>query len=117
MDELQEKLEKEALANAKEYGLQCEFSYCDSFPETVCLPESNEKIRKAAKELGYPVIEMPQALRGSEDFGHFTKLAKGAAFFMGMGEGTPDLHTSHLDFDDELIESCTEMFKTLVRNA
>jgi metal-dependent amidase/aminoacylase/carboxypeptidase family protein len=117
MDELQENLEKEALANAKEYGLQCEFSYCDAFPETISHPESNKKLRSVAKELGHPVIEMFDAQRGSEDFGHFTKLAKGAMFLMGQGEEIPALHTSHFDFDDELIESCTEIFKKLVKNA
>lgn len=117
MDELQKRLEEEALKNADEYGLVCEFSYCDAFPETISHPESNEKLRRVAKELGYQVIEMPEALRGSEDFGHFTKLAKGAAFFMGQGEGMPELHTSHFDFKDELIESCTEVFKALVRKA
>lgn len=117
MDELQKRLEEEALRNAAEYGLTCSFSYCDAFPETISHPESNEKLREAAKELGYPVIEMPEALRGSEDFGHFTKLAKGAAFFMGQGEDMPELHTSEFDFKDELLESCTEVFKALVRKA
>lgn len=117
MDELQEKLEAEALKNAAEYGLECTFSYCDAFPETISHPESNEKIRRVAAKLGYPVIEMPQALRGSEDFGHFTKLAKGASFFLGMGMEAPELHTSHFDFDDDLIESATEIFKGLVWEA
>lgn len=117
MDELQKRLEEAAMNHAKEYELACEFSYCDSFPETISHPESNEKIRKVAKDLGHPIIEMPEALRGSEDFGHFTKLTKGASFFVGLGEGTPDLHTSHFDFNDELIESCTEIFKALVKEA
>lgn len=117
MDELQRRLEEEATTNAKKCGLTCEFSYCDAFPETISHPESNEKLRKIAVKLGHPVIEMPEAMRGSEDFGHFTKLTKGAAFFMGQGEGTPELHTPHFDFKDELIESCTEVFKALVREA
>ncbi|HCU07880.1 MAG TPA: hypothetical protein DF480_02730 [Clostridiales bacterium] len=117
MDDLQEKLEAEALKNAAEYGLTCTFSYCDAFPETISFPESNEKIRRAANELGYPVIEMPEALRGSEDFGHFTKYTKGASFFLGMGMDVPELHTPHFDFDDDLIESATEIFKNLVRKA
>ena len=114
MDELQAKLEEEALKNAKEYGLQCEFSYCDAFPETISHPESNEKIRKAAAELELPVYEIPTALRGSEDFGHFTKLAKGAMFFMSYGEGKPMIHTSKYDFDDDLIEPVVEMYRKLL---
>ncbi len=117
MDELQVKIEEEARKNAKDYQLECEFSYCDAFPETISHPQSNEKLRKVAREMGYVTMEMPEALRGSEDYGHFTKLTKGAAFFMGMGEGNPDLHTSHFDFDDDLIEACTEIFKALVIEA
>ena len=117
MDDLQAQLEKEALKNAADYGLECTFSYCDAFPETISHPESNEKIRIVAGKLGYPVIEMPKALRGSEDYGHFTKLTKGASFFLGMGMDGPELHTAHFDFDDDLIESATEIFKGLVREA
>ena len=117
MDDLQAQLEKEALKNAADYGLECTFSYCDAFPETISHPESNEKIRIVAGKLGYPVIEMPEALRGSEDYGHFTKLTKGASFFLGMGMDGPELHTAHFDFDDDLIESATEIFKGLVREA
>lgn len=114
MDLLQARLEEEALKNAKEYGLQCEFSYCDAFPQTLSHPESNEKIRRAAAALDLPVYEIPKALRGSEDFGHFTKLAKGAMFFMSYGEGKPMIHTSKYDFDDDLIEPVVEMYKKLL---
>lgn len=114
MDLLQARLEEEALKNAKEYGLQCEFSYCDAFPQTLSHPESNEKIRRAAAALDLPVFEIPKALRGSEDFGHFTKLAKGAMFFMSYGEGKPMIHTSKYDFDDDLIEPVVEMYKKLL---
>lgn len=114
MDALQEKLEEEARKNAAEYGLECEFSYCDAFPQTLSHPESNEKIRKAAAELDLPVHEIPKALRGSEDFGHFTKLAKGAMFFMSYGEDKPMIHTSKYDFDDDLIEPVVELYRKLL---
>ncbi len=115
MDDLQAKLEAEARKNADEYGLKCEFSYCDAFPETISHPESNEKIRKVAKDLGLPVYEIPNALRGSEDFGHFTKLAKGAMFFMSYGEDRPMIHTSGFDFDDTLIEKVVEVYNGLLK--
>lgn len=115
MDDLQKKLEVEAQKNADEYGLACEFSYCDAFPQTLSHPESNEKIRRVAKDLGFKVYEMENAVRGSEDFGHFTKLAKGAMFFMSYGEGNPMIHTEKYDFDDALIEPVVEMYKGLLK--
>jgi amidohydrolase len=114
MDALQAKLEAEARKNAAEYGLECEFSYCDAFPQTLSHPESNEKIRKAAAELDLPVHEIPKALRGSEDFGHFTKMAKGAMFFMSYGEDKPMIHTSKYDFDDDLIEPVVDLYRKLL---
>lgn len=114
MDDLQARLEEEAKKNAVEYGLKCEFSYCDAFPETISHPESNEKIRRAATELGFKIYEPENAIRGSEDFGHFTKLAKGAMFFMSYGEGNPMIHTEKYDFDDSLIEPVVEMYKGLL---
>jgi amidohydrolase len=115
MDDLQYKLEEEAKKNAAEYGLTCEFSYCDAFPQTMSHPESNEKIRKVARDLGLPVFEVPNALRGSEDFGHFTKLAKGAMFFMSYGEGRPMIHTTGFDFDDSLIERVVDVYNGLLK--
>lgn len=115
MDDLQQRLEAAAEKYAAEYGLKCEFSYCDAFPETISHPESNEKIRKVAAELGYKVYEQKNATRGSEDFGHFTKLAKGAMFFMSYGEGNPMIHTEKYDFDDSLIEPVVAMYKGLLK--
>jgi metal-dependent amidase/aminoacylase/carboxypeptidase family protein len=114
MDDFQEKLEAKALALAAEYDLACEFEYRDEFPETVCHPESNKKIRKVAAELNMPVYEIPDALRGSEDFGHFTKLAKGAMFFVSYGMGKPSIHTAKYDFDDDLIEPVINIYKKLL---
>lgn len=117
MDDLQAKIEAAAMKFAEEYELECAFSYTDAFPETICHPESNEKIRGVARKLGLEIIEMPEALRGSEDFGHFTKLAKGAALFLGAGLDSPELHTTEFDFDDELIPTAVAIFKGLVEEA
>ncbi|MDL2273964.1 amidohydrolase [Oscillospiraceae bacterium OttesenSCG-928-G22] len=114
MDDLQKKLEDLSRAQAKEYGLECEFSYCDSFPETANHKESADKVRAVAKKLGLTVLEMPEATRGSEDFGHFTKATKGAYFNVGGGEDWPPVHTLDYDFPDDIIETFVEMFKGLI---
>lgn len=114
MDDFQAKLEAEAMRLAEEYGLACEFEYRDEFPETICHPESNDKIRQVAKDLGLSVYEIPDALRGSEDFGHFTKLAKGAMFFVSYGLDQPSIHTTKYDFDDDLIEPVVNIYKKLL---
>jgi len=77
--------------------------------------ESADKIRLSAKKLGMELIELKEAFRGSEDFGHFTKLTKGAYCFIGNGKEYPNVHTSEYDFRDELIESGVALFKELTK--
>ena len=119
MDLLQRRLEDEAMKNAAEYGLACEFSYCDAFPETVSTPACNEKLRKACDALGYKWWDRPMFYRGSEDFGNFTKVVPGAMFFISNGlDGECDgCHTSHFDFNDELIEMVVNIEMELIRTA
>lgn len=113
---LQENLETYAKEQATQFGLMISFEYNDEFPETINHSESADKIRQATAVLGLPIIELEEAYRGSEDFGHFTKLTKGAYCFIGNGEQYPNVHTYEYDFRDELIEVGTALFKTLVKS-
>ncbi|MBD7908554.1 M20 metallopeptidase family protein [Sporosarcina gallistercoris] len=115
MDRLQENLETYAKTLAKEYGLQVAFDYQDEFPETANDKECSDKIRQSAKDNGMDIIELDDAYRGSEDFGHFTKLTKGAYCFVGNGENYPNVHTSEYDFRDELIETGVALFKGIAK--
>lgn len=115
LERLQENLENFAKAQAKKFGLKVSFQYNDEFPETFNHKESADKIRLIAKSNGLELVELKEAFRGSEDFGHYTKLTKGALFFIGNGEDYPHIHTSEYDFRDELIETGVELFKGLVK--
>ncbi|WP_368655230.1 M20 family metallopeptidase [Ornithinibacillus sp. 4-3] len=101
------------LANqeAEKYGLTVSFEYSDTFPETRNHDESVDVIMNVAKEKGYVVNEMDKPFRGSEDYGHYTKLTKGAFCFIGNGEDHPPVHTSAYDFRDDLIEVACDLFK------
>ncbi|QUG42909.1 amidohydrolase [Psychrobacillus sp. INOP01] len=113
LDRLQENLENFAKAQGEEHGLKVSFYYNDEFPETVNHKESAEKIRLVAKSKGIELVEQNEAFRGSEDFGHYTKLTKGAYCLIGNGEDYPHVHTNEFDFRDELIETGVELFKGL----
>jgi amidohydrolase len=113
LDKLQKNLEDLVKAQAEEYGLKVSFSYNDEFPETVNHKESSDKIRQVAKVKGMQLLEMKEAFRGSEDFGHYTKLVMGSYCYIGNGEDYPQLHTYEYDFRDELIETGVELFKGL----
>lgn len=115
LDRLQENLENFAKAQATEFGLKVSFQYNDEFPETFNHKESADKVRFVAKDKGIELVEMNEAFRGSEDFGHYTKLTKGAFFFIGNGEDYPHIHTNEYDFRDELIVTGVELFKDLAK--
>lgn len=114
MDALQKNLEDLAKAEAEKYGLKVSFSYQDYFPETSSHKESNDKIRKVCYDKGIQLVEMKEAFRPSEDFGHYTKLTKGAMCYIGNGFEYPHLHTPDFDFRDELIKTAVKLFKGLI---
>lgn len=113
MDQLQKNLEDLALAQAEKFSLKVSFSYIDYFPETSNHKESSDKIRQVSKAKGFELVEMPEAFRGSEDFGHFLKQTKGAICYIGNGEDYPPVHSNGYDFKDDIIEIAVELFKGL----
>lgn len=113
LDRLQKNLEDIARAEAEKYGIRVSFEYQDEFPETVNHKLSSDKVRQVCKEKGIPLVELSEAFRPSDDFGHLLKLTKGAYCYIGNGEEYPHLHSYEYDFRDELIETAVEVFKGL----
>jgi amidohydrolase len=114
MNDLDQKIREAALRFAEEEGLDCDFEYRDVFPETRNHDVSVDKIKRACSELNYKVYEAPEARRGSEDFGHFLKMTKGAIFYCSFGKAYPAIHTTAYDFDDSGIERIVEVNKKLI---
>ena len=110
---LQASLEELARAEAERDGLKVSFAYNDVFPVTSNHKESSDKIRMVCREKGLPLLEIPGARRGSEDFGHYLKATKGALCYIGNGEEHPPVHTYGYDFPDGIIETAVELFKGL----
>ena len=79
MDDLQKKIEDLCKEEAEKAGLALSFAFEDEFPENRNHAASVEKVYRAAEKLGYPAAEKPTS-RGSEDFGHYTKVVPGAMF-------------------------------------
>lgn len=113
MNLLQQKIERFAKKEADKEELELHFKFEDEFPETRNTKDSVAKIYRAAGKLNYEVGEKPMS-RGSEDFGHYTKIVPGAIFYIGAGEDVPSFHTSEYDFTDSIMENAVEMFKALI---
>lgn len=116
LDKLQENIENKARELAEEYGLKVSFEYLDEFPETANHSENNEKIRRSAGKAGYEVYELQEAIRSSEDYGHYTKATKGAMFHIGNGVDYPQIHTSEYDFNENLITVASDIYKELIKS-
>ena len=101
---------------ADENSISVDCSSCDYFPETLSDPECVAKIRKAAKLLGLNVIEMPNPIRASEDFGYYTKQIHGAIFYIGNGEDYPAIHTANYDFNDNILDTAVKIFTGILTN-
>jgi len=99
---------------SKKAFLEFSFEEEDVFPETVNDPACVRKVRAVCEGSGIPVMEMKEAFRASEDFGHYLKERPGCIFFLGDGEDSPKLHTPAFDFPDEIIETAVEIFKGLI---
>lgn len=113
MDRLQADLEALAHEQARRYGLKVSFEYEDCFPETYNHKESSDSIRQVCRDKGLHLVEMDEAFRASEDFGHYLKLTRGALCFIGNGLDHPHIHTREYDFPVDIIETGVELFKGL----
>ena len=114
---LQSALEALARREAGRYGLELEIGYQDVFPETANHPAQTEKVRRAARRLGFPVCEMAAPERCSEDFGYYLHAIPGAMFFLGNGEDYPPLHSAAFDFPDKAIRQAERLFQALIEEA
>ncbi|MDR0910826.1 MAG: amidohydrolase [Spirochaetaceae bacterium] len=115
MKRLQGDIEKLAKEEAEKQGLKVEFSYKDFFPETKNWPEQFNKIKQVSENLKLPFMEIKEAIRGSEDFGYFTRKKPGCYFHIGAGVGRTNLHTPDFDYNDELIPIVSDVYWELLK--
>lgn len=106
-------LEAEAKALAERFGLSLSSERHDPFPATVNDARCAERVRAAARELGFAEEELREPWRPSEDFGWYTKLMPGALFYVGNGETWPAPHDPAYDFNDRILPVAAEVFVKL----
>lgn len=114
---LLKKLAQEAVEDISiKYNLKHSIQFVEEFPATVSGREAVEAVKAAAEQLGLDVVTVPQPVKWSEDFGHFTKAFKGALFDLGAGLNQPHLHHSNYNFPDALIPTGAVLFHTIVQH-
>lgn len=116
MDSFDEECRAIALKNARNYGLEVEFSWTQSFYANVNNERVVDAINASAKRLELEIIERATPFKWGEDFGLFTERFSGAMFGIGAGEDNPALHNPDYDFPDEIIETGVNMFFNTTKN-
>lgn len=96
------------------YELENKISWVEEFPATENDLQCTEIIKKAAADLNKKINILTTPFPWSEDFGWYTKSIKGAIFGLGAGADWLQLHNSHYDFPDEIIQDGVDIFKRII---
>jgi amidohydrolase len=115
-----EKLKTLVLAQTKEicmrFNIKYQTEFTEEFPASINDPKCVEIVKNAAIENKTEIIELPEAFRWSEDFGHFTINNKSAIFGIGSGINHPQLHNEDFDYPDEITETAINIFYNIYKN-
>jgi amidohydrolase len=116
MQKLKSDIEAIAKKSTDKHNLTVSFQYVDEFFANQNDKEAVQYIVNAAKEVGATSEEKKYPNRWGEDFGLFTQKYKGAMFGLGAGENCPSLHNPDYDFPDEITETGSRMFFTILKS-
>lgn len=108
-------IEQRVAALCQQYQLQSEQFFEDVFPATVNTPAGADFIRQSAINNAFPLIELAESIRWSEDFGHLMNGCEGGLFGLGAGKQHAALHNPDYDFPDALIGVGADLFMDIVK--
>lgn len=103
-------------AIAAGFGCEARVLYDRRYPATINHPAAAEFVRAAASALpGLTVVDQPPSM-GSEDFSEMLRVVPGCYIWLGAGRSSKDhgLHSSHYDFNDELLPLGAALWVSLV---
>ena len=99
---------------AEENQLTIAIEEIERFPATENHDTNVDKLRVCAEKLQFPVTELAQPMRWSEDFGYYLQEVPGAFFGVGDGEEHAQLHTAEYEFPDEIMKTAVAMLVGLI---
>lgn len=99
---------------AEENQLTIAIEEIERFPATENHDANVDKLRACAEKLQFPVTELAQPMRWSEDFGYYLQEVPGAFFGVGDGEDHAQLHTAEYEFPDEIMKTAVAMLAGLI---
>ncbi|MFL2808910.1 MAG: M20 aminoacylase family protein [bacterium] len=104
------------------YGATCELNYMSGYPATInSVPETEISAKAVVDLLGEDkIIRNPIPSMGAEDFSYMLEARPGCYVWLGIGPGKGEagcmLHSSHYDFNDDVLTTGASYWVKLVEN-
>ena len=104
------------------FGATCKLDYVQCYPATINAVQETEISAKAVIDLvgEEKIIRNPTPSMGSEDFSYMLQARPGCYVWLGIGgvngKGSCLLHSSHYDFNDDVLPTGASYWVTLVEN-
>lgn len=115
LKKMQEQCVSIATLLAAKHQLSITYNWNEPFSSTLNDDNLTDCLIESAKENAFPLIELNEAFRWSEDFGQFGVVAPIALFGIGSGLDCPALHNPDYDFPDTLIGPGIAMLDSVCR--
>lgn len=108
-------LENNITEKCQQTDLTYEIEWFEEFHSVVNSPQEIHTCRKAARDIGLPVMDKKDAFEWGEDFGLYTEVTKGCLVGLGAGTNHAHLHNPDYDFPDALIESGSNLLYQIAK--
>ena len=100
----------------KKHKISYNLDFTEHFPANISDEYCVNLIKESAISNNINTIELDNAFRWSEDFGHFASNFKSAFFGIGSGLDHPQLHNENYDFPDEITLTSIKIFLEIYKN-
>ena len=100
---LEDFIKKECQLGGCEFELDYKRPYISTVNEAEIVGKCKTYTQKYLGKSSW--IDMDTPVMAAEDFSYYIDKNQGAMFFIGLGENSPDLHTSTFNFNDDIIHN------------
>ncbi|HXK49808.1 MAG TPA: amidohydrolase [Clostridiales bacterium] len=113
MDKISSLIEAEINKISSDLGTISEYEYFEYFPAVENCDEMVSFIDKLCSEKAFSYEYLKEPYFWSEDFAFYNELTQICFFGIGSGIKQPHLHALGYDFNDNIIKTGVEMYKTI----
>ncbi len=99
---------------AERQGFRFSSSMHEAFPATMNDTHALDVVKAAANSLNLKITPLDAPFRWSEDFGRFAEICPCAMFGVGCGTHHLPLHNPDYVFNDDIIETCIDLFEKII---